>query len=277
MMSVSPEATVKSQARLTLKENWPAAITTLLIAAIPLCIIDCATTMSSCLVGMLIDNADLKLILVYAIGIPLEVILGIFLSPVINGYVRAYYIAAKTGKMDVSDAFYYFRSGAYASALALNLSLFIRLIIPALLFFSPQIAFQVLYATIWKDAFSSTILYNDVFFILTVLSSAAFTLYALRYFTVYAVSIDTEPSSNKEIFQTNRRIMKGRTISGARLLISFIPWLLLCLLVLPMLYVIPYLTQSLCISAKWIKEAYSYSAEKEAYSYSADYGLTYPR
>ena len=49
--------------------------------------------------------------------------------------------------------------------------------------------------------------------------------------------------------------MKNRTGSAAKLIFSFTPWILLCLLILPMLYVIPYMTQSLCVSAKWMTKA----------------------
>ena len=148
MISVSAESIVKGQARMILKNNWPAAIITLLTALLPLCIIDCATTMLSCLISLTVKDTQLSEILVYGIGIPLELISAVLLSPVINGFVRAYYIAAKTGKMDVSDAFYYFRRGAYAPALRLNLSLFFRLLLPAILFFAPLTAFGILSQTL---------------------------------------------------------------------------------------------------------------------------------
>ena len=264
MIHVSAEAIVKQQARLTLKNNWPAAIIVMVIALIPLVLNDCATTMLSCLIAMTVKDAQLSEVIVYSAGIPLELILGFLLSPSINGFVRAYYMCAKTGTMDPADAFYYFAKGRYAPALKLNLSLFFRLLIPAIIFFAPQTAFQILHETLWKDVFSDQTLYNILYFFITVLSSSAFILYSLRYFTIYAVSIDTEPSSNKEIFRTNRQIMNGRTGASAGLIASFIPWFILCLTVLPLIYVIPYLTQSLCISAKWIKEAYTAAYRDDA-------------
>ncbi len=92
-------------------------------------------------------------------------------------------------------------------------------------------------------------------FILTVLSSLAMILYTIRYFAIYAVSIDIEPDNTGDDFRINKQIMRGRTGICAKLIFSFTPWILLCLTVLPMLYVIPYITESLCISVKWIKEA----------------------
>ena len=49
--------------------------------------------------------------------------------------------------------------------------------------------------------------------------------------------------------------MKQRTGDVAKLIFSFTPWMLLGLLVLPLLYVIPYITQSLCVSAKWLTKS----------------------
>ena len=80
-------------------------------------------------------------------------------------------------------------------------------------------------------------------------------MYSLRYFTVFTVSADNPDFSPKQVFQYNKYIMKNRTGSAAKLIFSFTPWILLCLLILPMLYVIPYMTQSLCVSAKWMTKA----------------------
>lgn len=252
---MSAEAIIKSQARKTLSKNWGPAIAALLIALIPLYMIDGTTTVTSGLIVSLVRNEALANILVYSIGIPVELIAGFLLSPAINGYVRAYYRCAQTQKMEIADVFFYFEKGRYGAALRLNLSLFLRLLLPTLILFLPYLIFLTLCVTVIDESFIGTVLYNDISFLLAVLSTTAAALYALRYFTVYAVSIDEEYASNKEIFARNRYIMRGHTGDAAKLLLSFTPWLLLCLTILPMLYVIPYMTQAMCISAKWFKQA----------------------
>ena len=101
---MSAEAIIKSQARKTLSKNWGPAIAALLIALIPLYMIDGTTTVTSGLIVSLVRNEALANILVYSIGIPVELIAGFLLAPAINGYVRAYYRCAQTQKMEISSS-----------------------------------------------------------------------------------------------------------------------------------------------------------------------------
>ena len=43
--------------------------------------------------------------------------------------------------------------------------------------------------------------------------------------------------------------------SAAALIFSYYPWMLLSMLILPALYVIPYMTQGLCIGSRWMTQA----------------------
>lgn len=251
---MSPEFIIKSQARDILKKNFVKAIAALLIVLIPYYIIDGATTALSMAIPQFVSDEDLAVILVYSIGYPVEVIAGFLFSPIINGYVHAYYMAACTEKMDIKDVFRYFSGGRYGSALSLNIRLIIRMLLPVLVLYSPLIIYEIISVNFTKD-FYDTMLYHNFYFILAVLSTISTTLYALRYFTVFTVSADNPQFTPKEVFGYNKYIMKNRTGSAAKLVFSFIPWMLLCLLVLPMLYVIPYMTQSMCVSAKWMTKA----------------------
>ena len=139
--------------------------------------------------------------------------------------------------------------------MVLNLNLLMRLLLPAALFYAPLIAYEIISKNLIQGDFYGSTLYHDGYFLFAVLSTFTITLYSLRYFTVFTVCVDNETLSVKQIFQCTSTIMKNNTGSAAKLIFSFIPWLLLCLLVLPALYVIPYMTQSLCISAKWMTRA----------------------
>lgn len=251
---MSPESMIKSQARDILKKNFVKAIAALAIVLIPYCIIDGATTAISMTVPLFVSDENLAMILVYSIGYPVEVIAGFLFSPIINGYVRAFYRAACTENMDMKDVFWYFNKGRYGSALSLNIRLIIRMLLPVLVLYSPLIIYEIISAN-FTDNFYDTMLYHNFYFILAVLSTISTTLYAMRYFTVFTVSADNPHFTPKEVFSYNKYIMKNRTGSAAKLVFSFVPWMLLCLLVLPMLYVIPYMTQSMCVSAKWMTKA----------------------
>lgn len=251
---MSAEAIIKSQARGILKHNFVKAIIALAIICVPYYIIDGTTTVISCLVPQFVSDEHLSMLIVYSVGYPVEVILGFLYSPIINGYVRAFYQAAYSENIDLKDVFYYFESGRYGNALSLNIRLVIRMLFPVLILYSPVIAFDIIAANLAADV-TASVLYVDFRFILVVLSTITTTLYSLRYFTVFTVSADNPQFTPKQVFQYNKYIMKNRTANAAKLIFSFTPWILLCLLILPMLYVIPYMTQSLCVSAKWMTKA----------------------
>ena len=249
---MTAEAIIKSQARQILKNNFVPSIIALLILLLPFVIIDGATTVFSCVIIKTVADESLAEFLIYCIGDSFEIIAGILLSPLINGYVRAHYRAAYTKEIDLKDVFYYAAgSGHYFDALSINIRLIIRMLLPILLLFSPVFIFDVI-AMLSSKEFTDTLLYYDVHFFLCLLSTTTTILYSLRYYTVLTVSADNPQFSAKQVFRYNKKIMKDNTNSAAKLLLSFIPWFLLCFLALPMLYVIPYLTQSLCVSAKWL-------------------------
>lgn len=251
---MSAESIIKSQARDILKHNFVKAIAALVIMLVPFYIIDGTTTVISCLIPQFVSDEQLSMILVYSIGYPVEVIMGFLFSPIINGYVRAFYRASYTESIEMKDLFYHFHRGRYGKALSLNIRLLIRMLIPIIIIIAPVILYDV-YFTYTSSDFSDTVIFHDIRFLLSVLSTLCIVLYSLRYFTVLTVSTDNPEFTTKQIFAYNKQIMRHRTGNAAKLIFSFTPWLLLCLLILPMLYVIPYMSQSLCISAKWLTKA----------------------
>lgn len=251
---MSAEAIIKSQARDTLKNNYPKAVTALLVVLLPYYIIDGSTTVISCIFSYFIAETTLRAILIYTLGYTFEILAFFFFSPIVNGYIRAYYNASYTGVMDMTDLYYYFDGDRYKKALSMNLNALLRLLLPAALLYIPLIIFEILSAQI-GEPFYGSVPYIDIFFILSVISTMTLFIYSLRYFTAYTVSCDIDSLTVKQAFEYSMHIMKGRTGSMRKLVLSFTPWLLLCIFVLPALYVIPYLTQSICISAKWMTKA----------------------
>ena len=255
MIQLSAEAIIKQQARAALKHNHVRAIIALIITLIPLYMIDGTTTVISCAVAKAVpDNETMQGILVYGLGYTAEFVIGFMLSPVINGYIRAFYRNGYTHDMDLKDLFYYFENGRYAKTLGLNIRFILRMLLPMLLLYLPLIIYEAVCSYMGGDFYGSVI-YCDFFFLLAVLSTVTTTLYSLKYFTVFTVCVDNENLMPNGVFAYSKYIMKNKTGSAAKLIFSFTPWLLLCLLILPMLYVIPYMTQSLCIAAKWMTKA----------------------
>ena len=251
---MSAETIIKSEARNILKNNFVSAVIAFLIVLLPVFMIDGATTAISCAILNLSLDEEISSVLIFSIGYPLEFIAGYLLSPVLNGYIRAFYNAAYTEKIDLKDVFYYFSSERYRDTLRLNIQYTLRMILPVILLYLPLMIFDIICSTTESDFYGS-VLYNNIYFILAALSTIAATLYSLRYFTLFTVGIDYPQLTTQQAFEYNKYIMKYRIHSATKLIFSFTPWILLSLLVLPLFYVVPYITQSLCVSAKWMTKA----------------------
>lgn len=253
MIAVSPQATVRAQARKALQHNYARAIAAMVIGMLPMYLIDTACVILMSNFRLFTSDANTLDLLRYAVIVPVSVAAGALLSPFFNGFVRVYYRNAFTGSMDLNDLFYYFEGGRYSRTLRLNLSFLLRLALPGILIYLPVAVFEFFSSK--NGSFYGSVLYCDAFFLLTVMSTVILTLYSLKYFTVFTLNIEDETLSSSELFRTSGKIMRAQTGDAAKLIFSYTPWMLLCLTILPLLYVVPYMTQGLCVGAKWMTRA----------------------
>jgi uncharacterized membrane protein len=258
--ALSPQATVRSQARQALKGHWATAVIAFLILMLPLSLIDGMCTAIACTVVTLVSEEATQEIIANLVIYPVMLVLGLLLSPIFNGYVRLFTRNASEGRMDIRDLTYFFYEHRYGHALRFNLSFALRMIIPTTLFFLPVAAYQVIAGTI-GDSFTGSVIYRDFHFILCVMSVMLVLIYSMKHFFAFTV-FAFEPERNAgEIFKLGRQINRAHSFSAVKLLFSYTPWILLCLTILPMLYVIPYLSQGMCIGAVWMRAAYHETVE----------------
>lgn len=151
----------------------------------------------------------------------------------------------------MNDIIYYFRKGVYFKTIKLNLAFVVRLIPPAIISSIPVIIYACLCAFVFKDFFH-TDLYYTFFGILAFFSSIIFFIYSLKYFLVLRYYEEDEELKISEYFKLSKNTMADNTLNVIKLLLSFIPWILLCVLVLPLFYVLPYMEESLSLSAKYM-------------------------
>lgn len=251
MIPLSPSAVVRSQARQTLKGNYAAAVAAFAVLLLPVFIITGLNYITETFVAMCSDRAIVQNVIQITVFTPLTIIVCALFSPLINGYIRLFYQASLTQKFRMSDLFYYFENQRYAKTLQLDLSYFLRMLLPGVLCFVPLIAYYVITLGFMGD-FAGTVLYKDLAFLLTVASVLLLVLYSLKYFLVFTMYTVDDQAEIGDLFRFSKSTMKEQKSAASQLIFSFTPWLLLCLLVLPALYVVPYMTQSLCIGAKWM-------------------------
>ena len=169
-------------------------------------------------------------------------IFAIFCSPVINGFLRFYFNTAKTGDGVFSDIFYYFDSKRlYASAMLFNLNLLIRFL-PCYVLLTSAIIFFSLCNTLYTVvgcvmAFSFIVLFFALF---------------LRYFAAFGLYFSNENQKPSEYFKKSAVIMKRYRKSVLKLIFSFIGWIILSIVIIPLIYTVPYFAMSLSVSLKWI-------------------------
>lgn len=251
---MSPSATVRYQARETLKGNYVAAVFSFAVLVLPIfIIIGLDNVIDAFLINLADSKESLELLRIVVIT-PVVIIAAVFISPLLTGFIRMFYLSGLTREMKTGELFCYFSKGRYQKTLLLNLSLVIRLMLPAVICWLPVFAYFYFSYNFMAD-FAETVLFLDFAFILTVMSAILLVLYALKYFPVFALYFEHEEEDIPELFRRSKRIMRLHAPEATSLIFSFTPWLLLCLTILPILYVVPYMTQSLCIGAKWMLRA----------------------
>ncbi len=242
---MSIEKTVRYQGRKKLKEyGWTKALIALGMLAVFYLIIESVAYCEFILLDTINENLHFLVSVMYGSFTTLVVIL---LLPAVIGYIRMFF--SQTGEYEMSDVTYYFMSAdRYFKAIRLIFSFLLRMVLPAIFCFSPVIAVVI------TNYFISIEHFGVILFSLVAISSILLLVYSLKYFLSIKLFCDDETQNMSFYFNTSKEIMRNHRWDVVRLVLSFTPWILLCITILPMLYVIPYMTQSLCISAKWFYE-----------------------
>lgn len=169
-------------------------------------------------------------------------IFAVFCSPVINGFLRFYFNSSKTGDGVFSDIFYYFDSKRlYANAMLFNLNLLIRFL-PCLVLLTSAIIF-----------FSQgDMFYTVVGCVIAALFIVLFFALFLRYFAAFGLFFSDDSQKSSEYFKKSAVIMKRYRKSVLKLILSFIGWIILSIVIIPLIYTVPYFAMSMLTSLKWI-------------------------
>lgn len=247
---MSAEKIIKAQAKQKLKDGgFTKAILGFAVLIMFFMIVDCVMMLSSTVLMRFATTYALEVTMQVACG-TLTTISVFLLSPALLGYIRM--MSSEQTKHEISDVVYYFYSiKRYAKALWLTISFVMRLALPAFVCFAPVLIFVAI------DAFKLfTLIPQNIYvvtiIVLVVLSSISLLIFSSRYFLTLFLYFEDDSKEYSYYFAESKTIMNGNCDKVVKLLYSFIWWILLCVLVLPILYVFPYIVQSMCISGKWL-------------------------
>lgn len=192
------------------------------------------------------------------------------ISPLEQGQYKWYYSVANGSKTYLSRMFFYYRTNsAYISLLMFRVGKLIRQIFYGIISFIAAIA--ALSLTVYQFSLynrtgivsdrNKAILYLAVTAFLLLLGIVLYVLLMLKYFLVdylFAAINDFDKGTKKvnACFSRSKELMSGQTGRVIALAVSFIPSIISCVLIVPMLYVYPYMNTSFAVLARdIIKEA----------------------
>ncbi len=186
------------------------------------------------------------------------------ISPLQQGQYRWYYSVAKGSKTYLSRMFFYYRTNsAYISFLMFRIGKVLRQIFYGIISFIA--AFAALSLTVYQFSLynrtgiitdrNKAILYLAVTAFLLLLGIILFILLMLKYFLadyLFASMNDFDKGMKKinHCFSHSKELMSGQTGRVIALAVSFIPLIVSCVLIVPVLYVYPYMNASFAVLAR---------------------------
>ncbi len=247
---MSAERIIKAQAREKLKNcGWSKALIGLAVIMVMYLILDSLVALQYVILESFTFTETSEFITKVFCGSIITLIVFL-LSPVILGYIRM--LSSEEKDYNMSDIIYYFSSfERYSKSISFIFAFVFRMIIPTILCFSLVIVYLSLKIFVFKDEMDNVV--YDMTLILFIVSAVLWTFrYAIRYFLSFYLMCNDEEKPLSYYFKTSKIIMQEHEKNVVKLFNTFLGWIALCITVLPLLYVLPYFTQSMCISAKWI-------------------------
>ena len=243
---------IKNQAKeaLSLGNNWVVAVAGTLIIGVIATFIYYVLSLTE-VVPVLFDdykNSQISESVCYLVGL-LTVMLS---TPFLLGYIRLCYKIAKGGKVQLSEMFYYYTSGQnYRRALSiciLYISKFVLMF--SLISIIPTGIVWWLYRTLQTiNAGDCLILLT----IITIMSAVISVLIMAKYVNTVFIFFENECLYEyaNMYSKASKKIYKSQKHSVIGLALSFFAWIFMLPFVLPLLYIMPYFTVSICNFCKW--------------------------
>lgn len=204
-------------------------------------------------------NIGIKILIVWFLITLISALMIVFIGwPLSLGILHWSYLVANGKDAFFCEIFKYYKTKElFLKAINTQFLVCIRVIfwiticlIPSIVIFFVVGNLEVLNNDIiYLNGILFSISLSSIFFILGIIVAG---LISLRYFLVpYFIVADDNESARNSITESIS-LMKKRHFDVLKLIITFIPWMLSCFFILPIIYVLPYFMVSLAISAKWI-------------------------
>ncbi len=248
--------TIKATALGILKNNWPIAIAA---ALIPFSLFVFGYIVFETLFG-LSGGLALKIILIAVASV-----IGLFLLlPVMLGTVRVFRNLADGGSIYLSEIFIYFTSyKRYRRVMELIFTVVLRLAVVGFVLFLPSfvIEFAAGGGLDFLMGGAPPIWFTNLWVIalfLRCLAAAILLFVSLNYYLLPYLFVVNDNIEVMEAVHLSSKAAKYSTVSFLGLIISFLGWLILCVLVLPAVFIIPYMVTCYTVHCFHAVKVYNY-------------------
>ena len=268
---MNPEKAIKKQARTILsKNNWPAGVGVILTLGVTLMILVYLADLIVIGIDHLLTTLNVTIFETFSI-LPLLIMITLilagfcFLLPLFMGSVRFMYQMSKTGESDFSQVFYYMGNKRYTKSLKIYIGLIVRSLWQMAISFIPAIIIY-LYATAVSATDSTTALSILLYFTayaLLVGGVLLFNALTVKYFLALYYFFENDNLSVSEICRLSEKYMEKFGSTTVKLNFSLLPVSLANLLIIPAIFVLPYVMTSKATSAKWIIELSKQTENKD--------------
>lgn len=261
---------IKQNAKLSLAGCWGAAIAVLVINVLPVILIDVIEYAIRTVTGIaqymdyaatssvaFDDMANVSLISTL-ITVLMTILIFIIVSPLSQGNRRWFYRRTGGEQEPVSTVFHSFEtSKQYFRTLGLYFQIGLRMFLWLLLISVPMIVlgiFAIFYqgfagGEITKTASAIFMILTVVWTILVLIVSV---IISLRYFLAPYVLAEHPEQKASQCIKDGVQMMKGHKAKLFVFMLSFIGWELLCVFIIPIFYVLPYMNASYAMYARYL-------------------------
>ncbi|MBE6737898.1 MAG: hypothetical protein E7566_04530 [Ruminococcaceae bacterium] len=256
---MTKERALKKQARKHLQGNLPAAVgaTLTVMVAIMTCIYLPSIVYSLLVNALIITGApipNVPYVTVWLLIFAILICISAFL-PLIAGYLRFCYLLSKNNYCDYSEVFCYFSKGKYFSTIALCLMLIAKSIWQAVISFLPfaLLLLKAISNSTGKDnlAFGDFMWYYISYALLFAGIMFFYMLTKHNFLAIYYyIEYDYLKASDVCNLSRKTAVRFGKDIN--KLNFSLLPKMLLCILIIPSVFVLPYIFVTKATAAKWM-------------------------
>ncbi len=250
---MSTDKIIKKQALSYLaKENWATAIAGFFLICLPTILILLFLSIPALLTELFSGSYKAAVQGTVIIASELfSLILAIFATPMITGYLRLCYNISKGEKAQISDIFYYYGKNLLGKCIQVNLKIIAGVLLHFILVILPAFFCSVIYVlTDSYLVFTASIILCCLAFVETL-------FYSVKYTVVPCVLFEDESLEARDIFRLGTSFIAERKGSAKMLLFTFFPYFALCFFVVPWIFVFPYLSVSFMTNGKWLTCLYT--------------------